>query len=115
MELWHLQSFFDLLDTDGLNNELPVGIDHFLLCNAKNIDLIVASHEQHCDNRKRCFEVGARTCCEAELLHVITREAGDRQAAKMVSYQLSCHHCMLEPAPQCLLSILCGHVLCSNG
>jgi len=66
LERWHLQSFFDLLDTDGENNEPSIDIDHFirgckrLRCNVKNIDLIAASHEQHCANKKQFLELEHR-------------------------------------------------------
>merc|ERR1719362_2433062 len=58
LERWHLQSFFDLLETND-DSEPSIDIDHFirgctrLRCSVKNIDLIASSYEQHHARRKQ--------------------------------------------------------------
>jgi len=62
LEHWHLQSFFDLLDTND-GRKPSINIDHFirgctrLRCNVKNIDFMAASHEQQYTSEKRYLEM----------------------------------------------------------
>jgi len=62
LEFWHLQTFFNLLDTKQDGNP-SIGIDDFLRictrlrCSVKNIDLIAASHERQDCTKKQFLEL----------------------------------------------------------
>jgi len=62
LERWHLQSFFDMIDTND-DGEASINIDHFirgctrLRCNVKNIDLVASGYEGQQVCKKQYLEL----------------------------------------------------------